>query len=52
MIIKVAKNAGFCFGVERAVNGVIAWAKANKDKSVKVYGMLIHNSYVIENLKN
>ncbi|WP_271629699.1 4-hydroxy-3-methylbut-2-enyl diphosphate reductase [Caldicellulosiruptor sp. DIB 104C] len=51
MIIKVAKNAGFCFGVERAVNGVIAWVKANKDKSVKVYGMLIHNSYVIEKLK-
>jgi len=51
MIIKVAKSAGFCFGVERAVNGVIAWAKANKDKCVKVYGMLIHNSYVIEKLK-
>ncbi|WAM30637.1 4-hydroxy-3-methylbut-2-enyl diphosphate reductase [Caldicellulosiruptor naganoensis] len=51
MIIKVAKSAGFCFGVERAVNGVIAWAKANKDKNVKVYGMLIHNSYVIERLK-
>lgn len=51
MIIKIAKNAGFCFGVERAVNGVMAWAKANKDKSIKVYGMLIHNSFVMDKLQ-
>ncbi|ADQ07116.1 hydroxymethylbutenyl pyrophosphate reductase [Caldicellulosiruptor hydrothermalis 108] len=52
MIIKVAQSAGFCFGVQRAVEGVLAWAKANKGKSIKVYGMLIHNSYVIDKLKD
>ncbi|MEZ0536082.1 4-hydroxy-3-methylbut-2-enyl diphosphate reductase [Caldicellulosiruptoraceae bacterium PP1] len=52
MKIKVSQNAGFCFGVGRAIDKVITYAKANKNKKIKSYGMLIHNNYVIEKLKN
>lgn len=51
MIIKIAKNSGFCFGVGRAVDMVLSQAKANKDKLNVTYGMLIHNQYVVNKLK-
>lgn len=48
MKIIVAQNAGFCFGVKRAVNSTIKLAEDNK----KPYtlGELIHNKNVIEYL--
>ncbi|MDD4681134.1 MAG: 4-hydroxy-3-methylbut-2-enyl diphosphate reductase [Clostridia bacterium] len=48
--IIIAENAGFCFGVKRAVEMTV---DTNKDRKSKVYtlGPLIHNTDVVENLK-
>ena len=46
MEIKVAKTAGFCFGVNRAVNIVNDLLKQNK--KVCTLGPIIHNPQVIE----
>ena len=50
MEIIVGKNAGFCFGVKRAVEGTMSEIK---DKN-KIYclGELVHNRKVIEELQN
>ncbi|MBR6222331.1 MAG: bifunctional 4-hydroxy-3-methylbut-2-enyl diphosphate reductase/30S ribosomal protein S1 [Lachnospiraceae bacterium] len=48
MEITVAKTAGFCFGVKRAVDMV--YEQADKGK-VYTYGPIIHNEEVIEDLK-
>jgi 4-hydroxy-3-methylbut-2-enyl diphosphate reductase len=45
----VAENAGFCFGVERAVDTV--YEEVNKDGLVYTYGPIIHNDEVVEDLK-
>lgn len=47
--IIIAKNAGFCFGVKRAVNMVEELLK--KKKEVYIVGELIHNHQVIEKLE-
>ncbi len=49
--IIIAENAGFCFGVKRAVEMTV---DTNKDKKSKVYtlGPLIHNKDVVESLKD
>ena len=51
MEIEVAKNAGFCFGVNRAVNSV--YDLVNEDKGSKIYtlGNLIHNPTITKDLK-
>ena len=50
MKVTVAKNAGFCFGVERAVNR--AYEEASKsDKPIYTYGPIIHNEQVVEDLE-
>jgi len=50
MEILVAKTAGFCFGVKRAVN--IAFnVSRNKRKGVYTLGPIIHNPQVVEKLK-
>lgn len=49
MSIIVAKSAGFCFGVERAVNELINIAKNNR---VATLGPIIHNEFVVDKLKN
>lgn len=46
--IRTAKSAGFCFGVERAVNRVYEVIKG-KD-SVYTYGPIIHNDEVVRDL--
>ncbi len=47
--IIVAKKAGFCFGVKRAVNLVFGGLRANK--KLCTLGPLIHNPQVVEDLK-
>lgn len=45
----VAKTAGFCFGVERAVNAV--YEELKKGGSIYTYGPIIHNDTVVNDLK-
>ena len=46
MNVTVAKTAGFCFGVRRAVD-MVEKAAAEKEKAVTL-GPIIHNSHVVE----
>ena len=50
MEIKVAKHAGFCFGVKKAIE--IAEEVAQSNKQTYVYGQLVHNEKVIKNLQD
>lgn len=49
MRIQVAETAGFCFGVNRAVN--LALEAAGKGKKVFTLGPIIHNQSVVEELR-
>lgn len=49
MEIRTAKSAGFCFGVERAVNRVYKEIERNND--VYTYGPIIHNETVVSDLE-
>ncbi len=51
MKIKLAKYAGFCFGVKRAMDIVIESAEKTNEK-IYTLGPLIHNEQVVEYLKN
>ena len=46
MEIKVAKYAGFCFGVKRAVDATFALTEQNSDAKIYTVGSLIHNPIV------
>ncbi len=48
MEIRLAKTAGFCFGVERAVNTVLELAGTGT--KVYTYGPIIHNETVVNDL--
>ncbi len=48
--IILAKTAGFCFGVNRAV--ALCEKLIDEGKSVATLGPIIHNSFVVESLKN
>ena len=48
--IEIANSAGFCFGVKRALD--IANNLNENGKKVFTYGPIIHNRYVIEDMKN
>ncbi|VAX17179.1 4-hydroxy-3-methylbut-2-enyl diphosphate reductase [hydrothermal vent metagenome] len=48
--IKIAKTAGFCWGVKRAIDITLETAKET-DGPVSTYGPLIHNPQVIETLE-
>ena len=50
MKIKIAKKAGFCFGVKRAIDITFNLAKED-NKGLYTYGPLIHNPQVVEELK-
>lgn len=50
MEIIVAKRAGFCFGVKRAIDIAFDMAKKKQD-GVYTFGPIIHNPQVIEKLK-
>ena len=49
MEIIIGKTAGFCYGVERAVNG--AKEEIKNEKKVYCLGEIVHNKNVVENLK-
>ena len=51
MEITVAKYAGFCFGVERAVNTVYDIIKEHEGKKIYTLGLLIHNPVITEKLR-
>ena len=46
-----AVKMGFCLGVEEAVNLAHEVAQNNKDKSIYILGMLVHNEQVIIELE-
>lgn len=48
--IKLAKHAGFCYGVKRAVLTTKKLKAENQNKEIFVLGELIHNSHVINEL--
>ena len=50
--IKLAKNAGFCYGVKRAVDTTKKIKQENNFKTVSVLGELIHNSHVTAELES
>lgn len=49
MEIITAKNSGFCFGVQRAVDSV--YEQIEKGKKIYTYGPIIHNEQVVAELE-
>ncbi len=49
MEICLAKSAGFCFGVKRAVEQV--YTQADSGKKIYTYGPIIHNEEVVKDLE-
>ncbi|MCP4151018.1 MAG: 4-hydroxy-3-methylbut-2-enyl diphosphate reductase [bacterium] len=50
MNVYIADEAGFCFGVKRALN--IINQLNEKKETIHIYGPLIHNTTVLENLES
>ncbi|MBE5878811.1 MAG: 4-hydroxy-3-methylbut-2-enyl diphosphate reductase [Lachnospiraceae bacterium] len=50
MNVKLAKTAGFCFGVKRAVETV--YEQIETGKKIYTYGPIIHNEEVVKDLQN
>ena len=50
MDVKLAKTAGFCFGVQRAVDTVYDQIKEKKE-SIYTYGPIVHNEMVVSDLE-
>ena len=51
MEVIVAKTAGFCFGVERAVNKVYEQIDKQYGRPIYTYGPIIHNEEVVKDLE-
>lgn len=51
MKVELAKTAGFCFGVKRAVDTVYKQIEAHPDSPIYTYGPIIHNEEVIKDMK-
>ena len=51
MELITSKNAGFCFGVKKAVDMVESQAKENTGKNIYTYGPIIHNEEVVKSLE-
>jgi 4-hydroxy-3-methylbut-2-enyl diphosphate reductase len=51
MEIKLARTAGFCMGVKRAVDLVLDIAQHKGNEKIYTYGPLIHNPQTVELLK-
>lgn len=53
MKVIVAKSAGFCFGVKRAVDNVYEQiANNSENKRIYTFGPIIHNEEVVKDLEN
>lgn len=50
MRVELAKTAGFCFGVERAVN--LVYTESEKSSGVYTFGPIIHNEEVVSDLES
>lgn len=51
MEVRLAKTAGFCFGVKRAVETVYRQIEQHQDKQIYTYGPIIHNEEVIKDME-
>ncbi len=51
MEVKLAKTAGFCFGVKRAVETVYEQAAQGEKRAIYTYGPIIHNEEVVQDLE-
>ena len=51
MEILVGKTAGFCYGVQRAVDGSIKQIKENNNDTIYCLGELVHNKQVVSKLQ-
>ncbi|MBN2431222.1 MAG: 4-hydroxy-3-methylbut-2-enyl diphosphate reductase [Acidobacteria bacterium] len=47
--IRIAKSAGFCFGVKRAID--IALQAAEENENVFMLGDIVHNEFVVEQIR-
>lgn len=52
MEVKIIEPISFCFGVKRAIDLLDKIVEENKTRNLILFGELIHNNLVIENLKN
>ena len=52
MEVRLAKTAGFCFGVKRAVETVYEQVEKCKDEKIYTYGPIIHNEEVVKDLRS
>ena len=52
MNVELAKTAGFCFGVKRAVDTVYEQVKKHQNEKIFTYGPIIHNEEVIKDLRS
>lgn len=48
MIIHLAREAGFCFGVERAIDMVQAARDRHPDRPIDILNEIVHNRHVID----
>lgn len=51
MKVELAKTAGFCFGVKRAVETVYEQVAEHVDKKIYTFGPIIHNEEVIKDME-
>ena len=51
MEVRLAKTAGFCFGVKRAVDTVYAEVEKDNKKPIYTYGPIIHNDEVVKDMR-
>lgn len=51
MEVKLAKSAGFCFGVKKAVDMVYKQVEQNPGTAIYTYGPIIHNQEVVKDLE-
>ena len=52
MEVRLAKTAGFCFGVKRAVDTVYEQVQTCRNEKIYTYGPIIHNEEVVKDLQN
>lgn len=50
MNVELAKTAGFCFGVKRAVETVYEQVEKHSGEKIYTYGPIIHNEEVIKDM--